>query len=110
MRDLTLNHPFYALDTRWAAGVAGMDDVQTDSLYDRGQIIDRFQDRHQAVQVYGGGSKGLENGWGRRRGTGGTYDEHRLEPVSTWTGGTPLPEDRRFLCPWEQFDLGPDDD
>src|SRR2546429_7268743 len=30
MRDLTLNHPFYALDTRWAGGVAGMDDVQTD--------------------------------------------------------------------------------
>src|SRR5437773_1568589 len=35
MRDLTLNHPFYALDTRWAAGLAGMDDVQTDSLFDR---------------------------------------------------------------------------
>src|SRR2546429_1484760 len=109
MRDLTLNHPFYALDTRWAAGVAGMDDVQTDSLYDRGQIIDRFQDRHQAVQVYGGWSKGLENGWVRRWSTGVTYDEHRFEPVSTWTGVTALPEDRRFLYPWIQFDLVQDD-
>src|SRR5256885_14983841 len=68
MRDLTLNHPFYALDTRWAAGVAGMDDVQTDSLYDRGQIIDRFQDRHQAVQVYGGRSNGLQIGRASCRG------------------------------------------
>src|SRR6059058_4987335 len=109
MRDLTLNHPFYALDTRWAAGVAGMDDVQTDSLYDRGQVIDRFQDRHQAVQVYGGRSKGLQNGWVRRWSTGVTYDEHRFEPVSTWTGVTALPEDRRFLYPWIQFDLVQDD-
>ncbi len=109
MRDLRLNRPFYALDTRWAAGVAGMDDVQTDSLYDRGQIIDRFQERRQLVQVYGGWSNGLQNGWVRRWSSGVTYDEHRFEPVSTWTGVTAVPEDRRFLYPWIQFDLVQDD-
>src|SRR6266404_3911580 len=70
MHDLTLNHPFYALDTRWAAGLAGRNDQQTDHLYDRGQIIDQFQDRHQAVQVYGGWSHGLQNGWVRRWSSG----------------------------------------
>ena len=109
MRDLTLNHPFYALDTRWAAGLSGRNDVQTDSLYDRGQIIDQFQDRHQGAQVYGGWSKGLQNGWVRRWSTGVTYDERRFEPVSTWTGVSAIPEDRRFLYPWLQFDLVQDD-
>jgi hypothetical protein len=109
MRDLTLNHPFYALDTRWAAGFAGRNDVQTDNLYDRAQIIDQFQDRHQAVQVYGGWSHGLQNGWVRRWSSGVTYDEHVFAPVSTWTGVTAIPEDRRFLYPWMQFDLVKDD-
>jgi len=109
MRDLTLNHPFYALDTRWAAGLSGRNDVQTDSLYDRGQIIDQFQDRHQRAQVYGGWSRGLQNGWVRRWSTGVTYDERRFEPVSTWTGVSAIPEDRRFLYPWLQFDLVQDD-
>jgi hypothetical protein len=109
MHDLTLNHPFYALDTRWAAGLAGRNDEQTDHLYDRGQIIDQFQDRHQAVQVYGGWSRGLQNGWVRRWSSGVTYDEHVFAPVSTWTGVTAVPEDRRFLYPWLQFDLVQDD-
>ena len=109
MHDLTLNHPFYALDTRWAAGLAGRNDQQTDHLYDRGQIIDQFQDRHQAVQVYGGWSRGLQNGWVRRWSSGVTYDEHVFAPVSTWTGVTAIPEDRRFLYPWLQFDLVQDD-
>jgi hypothetical protein len=109
MHDLTLNHPFYALDTRWAAGLAGRNDQQTDHLYDRGQIIDQFQDRHQAVQVYGGWSRGLQNGWVRRWSSGVTYDEHVFAPVSTWTGVTAVPEDRRFLYPWLQFDLVQDD-
>ena len=109
MHDLTLNHPFYALDTRWAAGLAGRNDEQTDHLYDRGQIIDQFQDRHQAVQVYGGWSHGLQNGWVRRWSSGVTYDEHVFAPVSTWSGVTAVPEDRRFLYPWLQFDLVQDD-
>jgi hypothetical protein len=109
MHDLTLNHPFYALDTRWAAGFSGRNDVQTDSLYDRAQIIDQFQDRHQAVQVYGGWSQGLQNGWVRRWSSGVTYDERVFAPVSTWTGVTAVPEDRRFLYPWLQFDLVQDD-
>src|SRR5947207_4988932 len=104
MRDLTLNPPFYALDTRWAAGLSGRNDVQTDSLYDRGQIIDQFQDRHQAVQVYGGWSKGLQNGWVRRWSTGVSYDERRFEPVSTWTGVRAIPVERHLLDPRLHFD------
>ena len=105
LRHFTLNRPFYALDTRWAAGVSGRDDLQTDSLWDRGQIIDQFRDQHEAVQFYGGWSSGLEHGWVRRWRTGVTYDERRFDPVSTWTGATAIPQDQRFLYPWVEFDL-----
>src|SRR5207237_1955949 len=45
----------------------------------------------------------------RRWSTGGPYGGHRFAPVSTWTGVPALPEDRRFLYPWIQFDLVQDD-
>lgn len=109
LRELTVQQPFYALDTRWAAGVYGLNDLQTDSLYDRGQIIDQFQDLHQGAQFYGGWSQGLQNGWVQRWNTGVTYDEHRFAPVSTWTGVTEVPTDRRFLYPWVEYDLVQDD-
>ncbi len=105
LRELTLNRPFYALDTRWAGGLSGRDDLQTDKLYDRGQIIDQFQDRHESAQVYGGWSNGLQNGWVRRWSSGVTYDERRFQPLSPSTGVSTIPQDRRFLYPWVQFDL-----
>jgi hypothetical protein len=108
-REFTVQQPFYSLDTRWAAGVYGIHDMQTDSLWDRGQIIDQFQDRHQGAQIFGGLSEGLQNGWVRRWSTGVTYDEHAFAPVSSWTGPTLIPEDRKFAWPWVQFDLVQDD-
>jgi surface antigen-like variable number repeat protein len=108
-RDLTINRPFYALDTRWAAGVSGQNDAQTDSLYDRGNIVDQFHDQHNFVSFYGGWSPGLQNGWVQRLSSGLTYDEHEFSPVASWTGATVLPEDRRFLYPWVEYDLVADD-
>ena len=109
LREFTLQQPFYALDTRWAAGVYGIDDLQTDSLWDRGAIIDQFRDLHQGAQVYGGLSEGLKDGWVHRWSLGITYDEHLFTPLTTWTGVSLLPEDRRFVYPWVQFDLVQDD-
>jgi hypothetical protein len=109
LHDLMVNHPFYALDTRWAAGGNVNDDAQTDSLYDRGNIIDQFHDQHNNLSLYGGWSPGLQNGWVQRLSTGVTYDEHEFSPVDTWTGATVLPADRRFLYPWVEYDLVADD-
>jgi len=41
----------------------------------------------------------------RRWRTGVTYDERRFQPLSTSTGVSTIPQDRRFLSPWVQFDL-----
>jgi outer membrane protein assembly factor BamA len=108
LREVSVQQPFYALNTRWATGVYGINDLQVDSLYDRGQIIDKFQDLHQGAQVYGGWSSGVQNGWVRRWSSGFTYDEHNFAPV-TWGGPSVVPQDRRFLYPFVQFDLVQDD-
>jgi hypothetical protein len=118
-REFTVQRPFYALNTRWAAGAYTIHDLQTDSLWDRGQIIDQFQDMHQGAQVYAGLSQGLQDGWVHRWSTGITYDEHRFAPLTSFLATNPLaadphfvyllPQDRRFLYPWVQFDLIQDD-
>jgi hypothetical protein len=115
-REFTLQQPFYAvqqpfypLDTRRAAGVSAINDLQTDSLWDLGQITDQFSDSHKGATIFYGWSPGLQNGWVHHWTTGVTYDEHIFGPVSTWTGVTDLPPDRRFLYPWVQFDVLSDD-
>jgi len=109
LREFTINHPFYSLDTRWAAGVSGIHDLQTDSLWDQAAIIDQFKDAHQSFLLYWGWSAGLQNAWVRRWNVGFSYDEHLFAPVATWLGPTTIPEDRRFLYPWVEYDLVADD-
>ena len=109
-RGLTITRPFYALDSRWAASLAGLDATQVDPLYDRAAIVDQFQDRHEFVQAYYGWSAGLHNGWVQRWTAGISYDEHRFAPVSNSSGTTNLlPADRRFVYPFVEFDLVQDD-
>jgi len=109
LRELTVQQPFYSLESRWALGGYLINDKQTDSLYDRGAIIDQFADQHNGAQLFAGWSTGLRNGWVQRLTAGFSYDEHRFAPVGTWTGPTLVPEDRRFAYPWLQYDLIQDD-
>ncbi len=110
-RDFVINRPFYALDTRAAGGLSGNDDSQTDYLYDRSNIIDEFHSQHNFLSAYGGWSPGLQNGWVQRLSAGVTYDEYEFSPLplTTWSGPTLLPGDRRFLYPWVEYDLVGDD-
>ena len=108
-RQLVVNRPFYSLNTRYAGGFTGTDDLRVDSLYDRGQIVDQFRDRSRFVEGYAGWSSRLDNGWVRRWNVGATYDERLFAPTPTWTGLTVLPEGRKFIYPWVRFDLIQDD-
>ena len=109
LREIAVEKPFYALDTRHAGGVSAFDNDQTDSLYDRGQIVDQFQSHTKFASGYVGFSSGLQEGWVKRWRLGATYDEHRFEALPTWTGVTLLPQDRKFVYPWIELDLIEDD-
>jgi hypothetical protein len=108
-RRFILDRPFYALETRHAGGITLNDSTEDDTLYDRGQEIDRFADHARFYQIYGGFSRGLENGWTRRYSAGLSYDEHRFSPSNLWTGPTTLPADRKYVYPWVRFDLVQDE-
>jgi outer membrane translocation and assembly module TamA len=105
MRVFSLNRPFYALETRHAGGISLNDSTEDDTLYDRGQEIDKFADHSRFYQVYGGFSHGLDRGWTRRYSAGLTYDEHLFSPSDLWSGPTVLPADRKYVYPWLRFDL-----
>lgn len=102
---LALEHPFYALDTRWATGITAKHDERIDSLYDLGEIVDQFATRERSLNVYGGWSQGLHDGWARRLTAGFTYNDSRFSTVagpSTFT--TLLPANRTLAYPWVGYE------
>lgn len=105
MRRFILDRPFYSLETRHAGGITLNDNTQDDTLYDRGEEIDRFADRNRFYQIYGGFSHGLEDGWTQRYSTGIAYDQHVFTQSDLWSGPIVLPTDRKLVYPWLRFDL-----
>ena len=104
-RQLIVNRPFYALETRHAGGITLNDSTEDNLLWDRGQEIDRFADHSRFYQVYGGFSPGLENGWTRRYSAGLAYDQQVFSRSNFWSGPTVLPADRKWVYPWLRYDL-----
>ena len=106
---LELERPFYALDSRWAAGASLLDDARIDSRYDLGEVTDRFVARERQATIYFGGSGGLVDGWAKRRSAGITLDEHRFEAVPGADPTRLLPANRRFIHPWVAMEWVQDD-
>lgn len=104
-KSFSLEHPFYALDTRWATGVVALDDARIDSLYDLGEVRDQFGVHVKKATVYGGWSRGLQDGWTQRLTWGATYDESRFQSIVGETGPTQLvPPDRKLVYPWVGYE------
>jgi hemolysin activation/secretion protein len=95
-----LEHPFYALESRWAAGVALSDDLRSDARYDLGQITDRYQVREQLASVYWGWSQGLVGDWARRYSIGLSFEDHAFSAPPDGVAPRLLPADRRLAYPW----------
>lgn len=102
---LSIKRPFYSLTTPWALGFSGFDDQLIQSLYDRGTVVDRFEQHSRKATVFAGWSDGLVNGWTRRWTAGFTYDEARFAAAPDWSGATLIPDDRVFAYPWIGFEL-----
>jgi hypothetical protein len=101
LAEFSLEHPFYALGSRWAAGVSLLDDRRTDSRYDLGEAVDRFETREQRSTIYWGRSAGLKDGWARRLSVGLTVDNHEFGAVpGALAAPVLLPADRKRVYPW----------
>lgn len=105
LKTFTLARPFYALDTRWAAGFTGWKDDRIDSLYTNGTIASQYRHFQDSAEAFGGWSKGLVEGWTHRYSAGVTYgkDTYSFEP------GLPapaqLPPDQTLVAPFFRYEV-----
>jgi outer membrane protein assembly factor BamA len=95
-----LDHPFYALGAKWAGGVSMLDDLRTDSRYDLGEVVDRYETSEQRSTIYFGHSNGLVDGWARRLTAGLTFDSHEFSAAPAVDAPLLLPADRKLVYPW----------
>src|SRR5437879_1275167 len=104
-RALSVVRPFYALDTRWAAGFSRGNDSRIDSLYSNGIKVAQFRHRQDSAEAFGGWSEGLVDGWAQRYSLGVTYhkDTYNVEPDLP----TPdqLPSDNTIAAPFFRYEV-----
>jgi len=106
---LNINRPFYALDTRWAAGASVSRFDQLDSFYQAGNNVAQYRHTNESASAFAGWSRGLVNGWVRRYslGVSRTADEYAFD-----AGSTPppqLPKDRTLAGPFARYEVIQDD-
>jgi hypothetical protein len=97
---LAVWRPFFALDTRWSAGVRFSAFEERSVLYDLGEQAAEFQQDRRFISAWGGWSKGLQNGWVRRYTAGAVIDEARFADVPTPTLVQAIPDSRKFVYPF----------
>ena len=100
-----LERPFYSLNTPWAAGGTVRDERRRDQVYSLGDEIGRYRQDIEYFDVYGGWSSGLSRGWVERWQTGLVYDNRRFANVDDSIAPALVPEDRRLLYPYIEYQL-----
>lgn len=99
--EASLARPFYALSTPWAASIGGLHWDRTDSRYNLGEVVDKFQTDQQSFKASFGLSSGLTDKGVSRWTFGVGYESYRFEADpdpfnrSIW----PLPESKKFVYP-----------
>ena len=97
--------PFYALDSRWAAGATASRDDRLDAVYTAGVLSSQYRRDARRAEVFGGGSAGLADGWVGRwtAGVELRQDRYAFEPGLA----TPLalPADEKLVAPFVGYEL-----
>jgi len=107
--EFSLGRPFYSLDTRWSAGTGVDAGDRVDSRYQLGKVLDSFGETVSQVELFGGRSAGLHDGWARRWIGGMRYDSSEFTEAAGKTLVAPLPENRRLVYPWAGVEWIEDD-
>lgn len=97
---LFVTRPFYALDTRWAAGVRLLDDDRRSKLYQFGEAAAEYRQERDYAQVFGGWSQGIRNGTAWRWTAGVVHDENRFSASPLSTLPSVVPADRKLIYPF----------
>ncbi|HEX7237468.1 MAG TPA: hypothetical protein VF405_10940 [Gammaproteobacteria bacterium] len=106
---LSLERPFYSLDTRWMLGGNGLNEQRVDPIYDRGEEIDEFGHDLKGFTLQGGWSRGFADGHVSRWLVGVTSSEDVFYPTLDTPNPMLLPENRKLVYPWVGWQLIVDD-
>jgi len=104
-RQLNLTRPFYAMDSRWAAGVAFLDDEREESFYDLGDAVAEYKSETETHRAFWGWSAGLADGWVKRWTAGVVYDDRNFSAVPNGQLPSLVPDDRQLVYPLVGFEL-----
>ncbi len=102
---LSLIRPFFALDTRWSAGMTAFDDDRRSTLYDLGDAVAEYQHDREQYTAFGGWSAGLHDGWVRRYTAGVVFDDNRFSDVVDGTLLAVIPDDRKLVYPFVGLEI-----
>lgn len=91
-----IERPFYAMDTRWAAGVNYVSDDRLDAVYDAGEAVARYRHNLKTLEAYGGWSAGRIAGWVTRYTAGVFSREHAFARAPGETAPPTLGDNERL--------------
>lgn len=106
---LSVERPFYALDTREAAGASLFDGDRIVSDYRAGEVVSQYQRAQQTLDVFAGRSAGLQDSWVQRFSVGYSYDASQFALDPERDPPERLPEDYELSGPYFRYELIQDD-
>ncbi len=117
-KSVQVERPFFAFDSRWAAGFSVASDDLIESHYRLGHIFEAFRQKKERIDVYGGllrprnpDAQALEGKEARahRFSLGFTFERNRFSFEPDRQAPAVLPPDRDLAYPWIAFDSIGDD-
>jgi outer membrane protein assembly factor BamA len=105
LQSASVNRPFYALDTRWAAGVSASSSDSLVPIYNAGDNVAEYQLRSNGAEVYGGWSPGLRGRWALRYSVGVSHQDNDYELKPLAPPPVRLPADLTMSGPFLRFEV-----
>lgn len=101
----TVEHPFYSLDTPWAAGVSVLEDRRIDPVYRGGEMVAQYRHVERSAKVWGGLASARVDRWAQRwiAGIDLQDDAYALHPGAAAPDA--LPADERLIGPYGRWEL-----
>lgn len=109
LRQIEIERPFYALDSRRAIGFKSVIEERVDPLYNLGLVFNRFRHREELHEGYWGMSSGLKNGTAWRWRFGYTFHRDRFDAAPNRRETIFLPEEQTQSYPWVGVEMVEDD-
>lgn len=103
-RSVAVNRPFYALDSRWAAGGSTTKDSRLVDSYAGGAIAAQYRRRQDRADGAFGWSQGLVGGWVHRISTGLRYEHSAYHAEPGLAAPAQLPADRTLVAPYLRYE------